>query len=167
MDNNNIISKDLKNSEDSVFVEEEKIKNTIAVLASKVDIESSEESQNESTDTKIADLAKACADSILNPDFLHGEGEPFTTSMPSASIFSSTDSRIETFTEDLSSSSKMNLKYSSFRQESLKVTSVFSNGCQFSKFSSQTVGKFTALKSNHTQSVAPSDDRQFKDDEKE
>lgn len=70
--------------------------NGISQLVSKVDFESSEESQNEVTDNKIADLAKACAESILNPEFLLGKGEPFTTGSSTSSAFSSstTNSRV-------------------------------------------------------------------------
>ena len=91
--------------DDGNKVEEEKIKNTIAELASKVDIES-EESQNESTDSKIADLAKACSESILNPDFLLGRGEPFTTGSSVTAMFSnpSTYCKTDSFHGDLTNS---------------------------------------------------------------
>ena len=81
--------------------EEEKIKTTIEELASKV----GDDSQNETPNPNIADLAKACGEGILNPDYLLGVGEPFTTSTSSTSIFTAaTDTRVD-FNEFLSSQS--------------------------------------------------------------
>ncbi|XP_013401358.1 menin [Lingula anatina] len=54
---------------------EEQIKSTIEELASKV----GEGSQNETPNPNIAALAQACGESILNPDYLLGSGEPFNS----------------------------------------------------------------------------------------
>lgn len=77
LDNNNEVN--VKSGDNSCLVAGEKIKSKLTELVSKVSNDSSEESQSDSRDSKIADLAKKCGESILNPDFLLGRGEPFTT----------------------------------------------------------------------------------------
>lgn len=165
LDNNNTVPQKVGNN--GVQQQEEKIKNTIAELASKVDVESSEESQNESTDTNIADLAKACGESILNPDFLLGKGEPFTTGSSIMSVLNTTtDSKVKSFSYDLSKfSNDYNRSISATCTTTTAVspanaTYVFkNNGCQ-SNLTSQccNVGGgdgLPLLNLNHTQSVAP------------
>lgn len=66
--------------------EEEKIKSAIEELESKV---GGEESEKEDINPNIPDLAKACSESILNPEFLLGAGEPFTTATTTTSVTTS------------------------------------------------------------------------------
>lgn len=56
--------------------EEDQIKTAIEELVSKV----GEDSQSETPNPNIAELAQACSESILNRDYLLTGGEPFTTS---------------------------------------------------------------------------------------
>ena len=96
--------KDNESQPDSIYnkgqSEEDQIKSTIQELASKV----GDESQGEVTNPNIAALAQACGESILNPEYLLGVGEPFTTSAPTTAFTSTTDSRVD-FHEFLSSNS--------------------------------------------------------------
>ena len=86
--------------------EEENIKSRIEELASKVD--GGEESQTEAPNPNIAALAHACGESILNPEYLMGVGEPFSVANTTANLFSTTttatDTRVD-FNEFLSSRS--------------------------------------------------------------
>ena len=59
--------------------EEDQIKTAIEELVSKVG-EDSQDSQSETPNPNIAELAQACSESILNRDYLLSGGEPFTTS---------------------------------------------------------------------------------------
>ena len=56
-------------------------------------METEEDTNTDSSDPNIVDLARACADSILNPDFLLGKGEPFTTSIPTSMFTTITDAK--------------------------------------------------------------------------
>ncbi|XP_061164450.1 menin-like [Saccostrea echinata] len=67
--------------------EEDKIKSAIQELESKV---GGEENEKEDINPNIPDLAKACSESILNPEFLLGGGEPFTTATTTTSVTTST-----------------------------------------------------------------------------
>lgn len=73
--------------------DEDQIKSAIEELVSKV----GEESQSETPNPAIAELAQACSESILNRDYLLTGGEPFTTSATTtASVTTSTyDSRVD------------------------------------------------------------------------
>ena len=66
--------------------EEDQIKSTIQELASKV----GEESQDDAPNPNMVALAQACGESILNPEYLLGGGEPFTTSTSSSATTTST-----------------------------------------------------------------------------
>lgn len=77
--------------------EEEKIKSAIEELESKV---GGEENEKEDINPNIPDLAKACSESILNPEFLLGGGEPFTTAT-TATCTSVTTSQSEASRGDL------------------------------------------------------------------
>lgn len=86
--------------------EEDQIKSTIQELASKV----GDESTNEAPNPNMVALAQACGESILNPEYLLGGGEPFTTTTATCSTTSTAlttttaDSRVD-FNEFLSSKS--------------------------------------------------------------
>ena len=73
--------------------DEDQIKSAIEELVSKV----GEESQSESQNPNIAELAQACSESILNRDYLLTGGEPFTTSASTTtSVVTSTyDARVD------------------------------------------------------------------------
>ena len=92
----------------TVVSEEENIKSTIEELASKVANDGGEESQTEAPNPNIAALAHACGESILNPEYLLGVGEPFSVANTTSSLFSTTttatDTRVD-FNEFLSSRS--------------------------------------------------------------
>jgi menin len=60
--------------------EEDNMKSTIQELESKVlESKAGTESQNEAKHPNIVALAQACGESILNPEYLLGSGEPFTS----------------------------------------------------------------------------------------
>ncbi len=80
--------------------EEEKIKSTIQELESKVRAESQDETPNPNIDA----LAKACGESILNPEYLLSGGEPFATTSRSSPFSTKQDTRVD-YTEFLSSKS--------------------------------------------------------------
>ena len=89
--------------------DEENIKSAIEELASKVAVDGGEESQTESPNPNIAALAHACGESILNPEYLLGVGEPFSAASTTVNLFSTTttpgtDTRVD-FNEFLSSRS--------------------------------------------------------------
>ncbi|KAJ8311056.1 hypothetical protein KUTeg_011390 [Tegillarca granosa] len=82
---------------------EEQIKSVIEELVSKV----GDEGQTETPNPNIAALAQACSESILNPEYLLGGGEPFTTSASTSTTTvttSTSDSKVD-FNEFLSSKS--------------------------------------------------------------
>lgn len=66
--------------------DEDKIKSAIQELESKV---GGEENEKEDINPNIPDLAKACSESILNPEFLLGGGEPFTTATTTTTVTTS------------------------------------------------------------------------------
>ena len=76
--------------------EEDRIKSTIEELASKVGAESQTETP---PNPNIAALAQACGESILNPEYLLGSGEPFASDTSTG-----TDTKVD-FNEFLSSKS--------------------------------------------------------------
>ena len=88
--------------------DEENIKSAIEELASKVAVDGGEESRTESPNPNIAALAHACGESILNPEYLLGVGEPFSAASTTVNLFSTTtpgtDTRVD-FNEFLSSRS--------------------------------------------------------------
>lgn len=73
--------------------DEDQIKSAIEELVSKV----GEESQSETPNPNIAELAQACSESILNRDYLLTGGEPFTTSATTTSsvVTSTYDARVD------------------------------------------------------------------------
>ena len=73
--------------------DEDQIKTAIEELVSKV----GEDSQSETPNPNIAELAQACSESILNRDYLLTGGEPFTTSTSTTtSVITSTyDARVD------------------------------------------------------------------------
>ncbi|OWF51452.1 menin-like [Mizuhopecten yessoensis] len=73
---------------------EDQIKSAIEDLVNKV----GEEGQSDTTNPNIAALAQACSESILNPEYLLGGGDPFTTATSTTTVASSTtsaDARID------------------------------------------------------------------------
>lgn len=71
--------------------DEEQIKSAIADFVSKA----GDDVPNDSPNANIAALAQACSDSILNPEFLLGSGEPFTTATTVSITTTTTDSRVD------------------------------------------------------------------------
>lgn len=71
---------------------EDKIKSAIEDLVNKVG-----EEGGQTTNPNIAALAQACSESILNPEYLLGGGDPFTTATTTSTVTSTTttDSRID------------------------------------------------------------------------
>lgn len=59
--------------------EEERIKSTIQELETKVAAASQPATDTDSPNPNIAALAQACSESILNPEYLLGSGDPFAT----------------------------------------------------------------------------------------
>ncbi|XP_033734093.1 menin-like [Pecten maximus] len=73
---------------------EDQIKSAIEDLVNKV----GDEGQSDATNPNIAALAQACSESILNPEYLLGGGDPFTTATSTTTVTSTTtsaDSRID------------------------------------------------------------------------
>ena len=68
------------NEEESFFDEECRIKLTIEELASRF----GEDSGSYGTNPEMAALAHACSESILNPDYFRGGGEPFAPATTSS-----------------------------------------------------------------------------------
>ena len=68
------------NEEESFFDEECRIKLTIEELASRF----GEDSGSYGTNPEMAALAHACGESILNPDYFRGGGEPFASATTSS-----------------------------------------------------------------------------------
>ena len=74
-------------------VKEAKIKSAIEELAIKVGGEDA--GKSDTPNPKIAELAQACGESILNPEYLLSGGEPFTTATATSTTTSASDSRLD------------------------------------------------------------------------